>query len=39
MRRRWPGPIIKAISEALVGNRIDMLMGIINGTTNYMLTK
>ena len=32
-------PIIKAISEALVGNRIDMLMGIINGTTNYMLTK
>lgn len=32
-------PIIKSISEALVGNRIEMLMGIINGTTNYMLTK
>lgn len=32
-------PIIKSISEALVGNRIQTIMGIINGTTNYMLTK
>lgn len=32
-------PIIKAMSEALVGNRIRSIMGIINGTTNYMLTK
>lgn len=32
-------PIIKALSEALVGNRIHTILGIINGTTNYMLTK
>lgn len=31
-------PIIKALDEALAGNRIKRLMGIINGTTNYMLT-
>ena len=32
-------PIIKTIAEALTGNRIKALMGIINGTTNYMLTR
>lgn len=32
-------PIIKAIKECLVANEIQALMGIINGTTNYMLTK
>lgn len=32
-------PIIKAIRESLVGNDIRAIMGIINGTTNYMLTK
>ena len=32
-------PIIKAISQALTGNRIRGLMGIINGTTNYMLDR
>lgn len=32
-------PIIKSIQECLVGNRIQAMMGIINGTTNYMLTK
>lgn len=32
-------PIIKPLREALVGNRIRSLTGIINGTTNYMLTK
>lgn len=32
-------PIIKAIREALVSNRITALMGIVNGTTNYILTR
>lgn len=32
-------PIIKTIQESLVGNCIETMMGIINGTTNYMLTK
>lgn len=32
-------PIIKSLQECLVGNRIQAMMGIINGTTNYMLTK
>lgn len=32
-------PIIKAIREGLSGNRIQWLAGIINGTTNYILTE
>lgn len=32
-------PIIRPLRECLVGNRIDQVMGIINGTTNYMLTR
>lgn len=32
-------PIIKSIKECLAANEIEALMGIINGTTNYMLTK
>ncbi len=32
-------PIIKTLREALVGNRIDAIWGILNGTCNYMLTK
>ena len=32
-------PIIKIISEGLVANRIKSIYGIINGTTNYILTK
>lgn len=32
-------PIIKALRESLQANRIHSLMGIINGTTNYILTK
>jgi homoserine dehydrogenase len=32
-------PIIKVIREALVGNRILSIYGIINGTSNYILTK
>lgn len=32
-------PIIKALQEGLVSNRIDSFFGIINGTSNYLLTK
>jgi len=32
-------PIIKAIREALAGNRIQSITGILNGTCNYMLTQ
>ena len=32
-------PIVKAIREGLVANRIQGLAGIINGTTNYILTE
>ena len=32
-------PIIKTIREALVGNVIHRVMGILNGTSNFILTK
>jgi homoserine dehydrogenase len=32
-------PIIKVLREALVGNRIARLYGILNGTCNYILTR
>lgn len=32
-------PIIRAMTDSLQANRIDRLMGIINGTTNYILTR
>lgn len=32
-------PIIKAVREALIGNHIEAIYGIINGTTNYILTR
>ncbi|MCS7199596.1 MAG: homoserine dehydrogenase [Caldimicrobium sp.] len=32
-------PIIKILREALIGNRIECILGIINGTTNYILTR
>jgi homoserine dehydrogenase len=32
-------PIIKAMKESLAANKIQQIMGIINGTTNYILTK
>ncbi len=32
-------PIIKSLREGLVSNRIDAIFGIINGTSNYILTK
>ena len=31
-------PIIKAIGEGLAANRLSQVYGIMNGTTNYMLT-
>ncbi len=31
-------PIIKAIREGLVGNRVSSVQGILNGTCNYILT-
>ena len=32
-------PVIGAISRALTGNRITSVKGIVNGTTNYILTR
>lgn len=32
-------PIIKSLRECLVANDVETVIGIINGTTNYMLTK
>ena len=32
-------PIIKALREGLTANRIDWVAGIINGTTNYILSE
>lgn len=32
-------PIIDPLKHSLTANRIDKVMGIVNGTTNYMLTR
>jgi homoserine dehydrogenase len=32
-------PIIKSLKESLVANRLRSIFGIINGTSNYILTK
>ncbi len=32
-------PVIHSINESLTGNKIEQIVGIINGTTNYILTK
>ncbi len=32
-------PIVKAIREGLTGNRIEWLAGIVNGTSNFILTE
>ncbi len=32
-------PVIKALREGLVGNRIEAIYGIINGTANFILTE
>lgn len=32
-------PIVGPLKHSLIANRIDSVMGIVNGTTNYMLTR
>jgi homoserine dehydrogenase len=32
-------PLIRPLRESLVGERISRVMGIVNGTTNYILTR
>ena len=32
-------PIIRPLKQCLEGNQIDEIMGIVNGTTNFILTK
>jgi homoserine dehydrogenase len=32
-------PVIKALTEGLAGNRIGRVMGVMNGTCNYILTR
>ena len=32
-------PIIKPLKQSLAGNRLKSVIGIVNGTTNYILTK
>ncbi len=32
-------PVIKALKEGLVANRIDVIRGIMNGTANYILSQ
>lgn len=32
-------PLLRPLRESLAGDRITKVMGIVNGTTNYMLTK
>ncbi len=32
-------PVIKTLKEALIGNEIKSIIGIVNGTTNYILTR
>ena len=32
-------PVIKSLREALVGNAVTRIYGILNGTSNYILTK
>lgn len=32
-------PIIRPLKESLAANRMELVMGIVNGTTNYILTQ
>jgi len=32
-------PIVKSLREGLVANRFDLIVGIVNGTSNYILTR
>ena len=32
-------PIIKVVRESLVANRVASILGIVNGTSNFILTR
>jgi homoserine dehydrogenase len=32
-------PVVKALTEGLAGNEIDRVLGVMNGTCNYILTR
>lgn len=32
-------PIVKVLRESLLGNRVRSILGVVNGTTNYILTR
>ena len=32
-------PVVKSLTEGLAGNQIDRVMGVMNGTCNYILTR
>ena len=32
-------PLVRPLRESLLGEPIDQVMGIVNGTTNYILTR
>ncbi len=32
-------PIIRVLRDSLIGDRVDQILGILNGTTNFILTK
>ena len=32
-------PVLRTLKQCLTGNNIDMVLGIVNGTTNYILTR
>ncbi|OGS21172.1 MAG: hypothetical protein A2252_05180 [Elusimicrobia bacterium RIFOXYA2_FULL_39_19] len=32
-------PVVQALNEGLAANRVDYIVGILNGTTNYILSK
>jgi homoserine dehydrogenase len=32
-------PVIRSLEHGLAGNRVDSIMGILNGTTNYILSR
>ena len=32
-------PVVKALTEGLAGNEITRVMGVMNGTCNYILTR
>ncbi|WP_457647473.1 homoserine dehydrogenase [Profundibacter sp.] len=32
-------PVIKALTEGLAGNQVERVMGVMNGTCNYILTR